>query len=115
MAKIKVALLGEGDVFVREEEIDEADFDAALHIPAEAYGGSTDVAPGKYTWNRAANCFEPIHNPADADHGLLILAALRLSALHTGEAGAIGDAARQVFALAAKRFPHLLALHARGT
>lgn len=114
MPQIKVALLGEGDIFVREDEIDEDAFDAAIHIPAEAYGGSTDVAPGKYTWNRVDARFEVIHNPADQDHGMLILHALKVASFHTAEAGAAGDSARQVFALAAKRFPSLLALYAKG-
>lgn len=66
MAKIKIAKLGEGGVFLGEAEIDEESFDPAVHILAAEYGGGCDNAPGKYRWNREAKRFEPIHVEQEA-------------------------------------------------
>jgi hypothetical protein len=66
MAKIKIAKLGEGDVFLGEAEIEEEAFDPAAQVLASEYGGGCDNAPGRYRWNRAAKRFEPLHHEQEA-------------------------------------------------
>lgn len=115
MAKIRVARLGEGDVFLGLEEIDAADFDAAVHVDAAEFGGACDNAPGQYTWNRAEKRFHPVLNDWDRDFGALVLAGLELAQANLEAEGAIGAAARRYHAACAKRFPHVMALHVKNS
>ena len=111
MAKIRVARLGEGDVFLGLAEIDAADFDPARHVDAAEFGGGCDNAPGEYTWNRAEKRFQPVLNDWDRDFGAMVLAGLELAYDNLEAGGAAGRNARRYVAACERRFPHVVALH----
>ena len=66
MATIRVGRLTQpGDVYVGVEDIDSADFNSTLHIPAAEFGGACDLPPDKYYWHRVRKTFLVLQNLLD--------------------------------------------------
>jgi len=63
MTIITVAQLRQpGDVYLGLEDIDDADYDPAEHLLGSEFGGTCDLPPNRYWWDRGRKTFRALED-----------------------------------------------------